>query len=491
MKLTRRTFTRGLTLGALTCTEIVSPAIIGSARAQSISSNRPDIRRGTYLIRNGAVMTVDPSLGTLPKGDVLVREGVIERIGQGIEAPGAEIIDASDMIVMPGLIDTHYHMWSALGRNFPGDNGFSYFPAKNAISPYLSPQDGYNSVMLGLAELANNGVTTVHNWSNNTRSAAHADAELTAHRDSLLRARFAYGHADLLDASKPFAYDDILRTRDKWFGAGSQMDGLVHFAVNLRGMGPSKPETFHEEMQWVLKNGLRVATHAGQSPPNLNNAADFEQRGYLGPNFLFCHYVPGTEADFEVLARTKTPLSFATISEMRLGRAGDYRASLMLMRKAGVMLSLSVDASLIGAPNMFEIMRTTWNLGVPWQGTPSAGQKPIEFAEVIRMATINGAISLGLGDVTGSLTPGKRADIILLRTSDLNMAPLGQIETTIVQSADPSNVDTVMIDGRIVKRAGRLVGYDVAKIVADAKDSARKLRKQAGGVLLQTCPDCG
>lgn len=491
MKLTRRAFTGGLALGALTCTEIVSPAIITAARAQSPTSSRPDIRRGTYLIRNGAVITVDPALGTLPRADVLVRNGVIEKVGQGLEAADAEIIDASEMIVMPGLIDTHYHMWSALGRNFPGDNGFSYFPAKNAISPHISPQDSYNSVMLGLLELANNGITTVHNWSNNTRSTEHADAELTAHRDSLLRARFAYGHADLLDGGKPFAYDDILRTRDKWFGAGSPMDGLVHFAVNLRGLVQSKPEIFHEEMQWALKNGLLVATHAGQSPPNTNDATDFERRGYLGPNFLLCHYVPGTEADFEAMARTKTPLSFATISEMRLGRAGDHRAALMLMRKAGLTLSLSVDASLIGTPNMFEIMRTTWNLGVPWQGTPSAGQKPIEFAEVIRMATINGAIGLGLGDVTGSLTPGKRADIILLRTSDLNMAPLGQIETTVVQSAAPSNVDTVIVDGRIIKRAGRLVGYDVAKVVASAKESARKLRKQAGGVLLQTCPDCG
>ncbi len=491
MKLTRRALTGGLALSALTCTEIVSPAIMKSARAQTPAPSRAAVARGTYLIRNGAVITVDPTLGTLPKGDVLVRNGVIERVGQGLEAADAEIIEAGDMIVMPGLIDTHYHMWSALGRNFPGDNGFSYFPAKNAISPHIAAQDSYNSVMLGLVELANYGVTTVHNWSNNTRSTAHADAELAAHRDSLLRARFAYGHADLLDGGKPFEYADILTTRDKWFGAGSQMDGLVHFAVNLRGLVQSRPEIFHQEMEWALKTGLPIATHAGQSPPNINDATDFEKRGYLGPNFLICHYVPGTEADFEAMARTKTPLSFATISEMRLGRAGDYRSALMLMRKAGLTISLSVDASLIGTPNMFEIMRTTWNLGVPWQGTPSAGQKPVEFAEVIKMATINGAIGLGLGDVTGSLTPGKRADIILLRANDINMAPLGQIETTVVQSASPANVDTVIVDGRIVKRGGRLVGYDVAKIVADAKESARKLRKQAGGVLLQSCPDCG
>ena len=109
----------------------------------------------------------------------------------------------------------------------------------------------------------------------------------------------------------------------------------------------------------------------------------------------------------------------------------------------------------------------------------------------IEMATINGAKALGLGDVTGSITVGKRADLILIRTTDVNIAPLANIETTIVQSATPENVDTVMVDGRIVKRGGRLVGYDVPGIVARAKDSARRIRTKAGGILAPVCDACG
>jgi cytosine/adenosine deaminase-related metal-dependent hydrolase len=132
---------------------------------------------------------------------------------------------------------------------------------------------------------------------------------------------------------------------------------------------------------------------------------------------------------------------------------------------------------------MFENMRVTWNLGIPWKGTDTEHLPPVGFYEVIEMATINGAQALGLGDVTGSLTPGKRADLILIRTTDLNIAPLAQIEATVVMSATPANVDTVMVDGRILKRHGQLLHCDVPGIVERAERSALRIRTAAGGVL--------
>jgi 5-methylthioadenosine/S-adenosylhomocysteine deaminase len=128
-------------------------------------------------------------------------------------------------------------------------------------------------------------------------------------------------------------------------------------------------------------------------------------------------------------------------------------------------------------------MRFTWNMGIPWKGTPSEGLPAVGYREVIEMATLNGAKALGIGDVTGSLTVGKRADIVLIRTNDINVAPMANIETTVVQSATPANVDTVLVDGRIVKRQGKLVAYDVERIVREAKGSALRIRTAAGGVL--------
>jgi 5-methylthioadenosine/S-adenosylhomocysteine deaminase len=472
----RRTFAK--LLGATALSGCGSTGLIARALAQTAP-----VPRGAYLVKNGAVITVDPALGTLPRADVLVRDGRIERIGPELSAPGVEVIDATDMIVMPGFVDTHYHMWSALGRNFIGDGGFGYFPAKNATSTLYSADDFYNSVMLGLVELANAGITTVHNWSHNTRSPAHADAELRAHRDALVRARYSYGHIDLMPRNRPLDFTDIDRVRRQYFASGTAFEGLVHLGVNLRGLSQSEEATYHEDMKQALARALPIAIHAGQAPPNRVDSADYEKRGWLGPNLLICHYLPASEADAEIMARTKTPLSFATHSEFRLGLAGDPRAALLRMRKAGVLVSLSFDATSIAPPNMFETMRFTWNMGIPWRGTPTEGLPAVSFREAIEMATINGAKALGLGDVTGSLTVGKRADLILIRGNDINVAPVANIETTVVQSAMPANVDTVLVDGRIVKRNGKLVAYDVDKVVGDAKASALRIRAAAGGVL--------
>ena len=476
--LTRRTFTNALGTTALGAA--VPSGFIGSARAQGAAS---PVSRGSYLIKNGAVVTVDAGLGTLPRADVLVRDGRIEGVAPDLAAAGAEVIDATDMIVMPGFVDTHYHMWSALGRNFTADNGFSYFPAKNATSKHYSADDFYNSVMLGLVELANAGITTVHNWSHNTRTPAHADAELRAHREAMLRARYAYGHIDQMPRNQVLDFTDIDRVKRDYFAGGSAFEGLVTFGVNLRGLSQSDEPTYHQDMKAAVERGLPVAIHASQSPPNVVDAEDYQKRGWLGPKLLVCHYIPARDIDAEIMARTKTPLSWATHSEFRLGAAGDPRVALLRMRKAGVLVSLSFDATSIAPPNMFETMRFTWNMGIPWRGTPSEGLPAVGFREVIEMATINGAKALGLGAVTGSLAVGKRADIILIRANDINVAPMANIETTVVQSATPANVDTVLADGRIVKRAGRLVAYDVEKVVKEAKASSLRIRTAAGGVL--------
>jgi 5-methylthioadenosine/S-adenosylhomocysteine deaminase len=188
-----------------------------------MSTEKNQISRGNYLIKGGAVITVDPALGTIPKADMLVRDGAIAAVGPELAAKGAEVIDASRMIVMPGLIDSHYHMWSTIGRNFLSDGGFEYYPAKWATAEHYDPDDFYNSVMLGLAELANGGVTTVHNWSHNNRSPKHVDAELKAHRDSLLRARYSMGHVDRLPVDVVNKFEDLDRVQREWFDDQSRL----------------------------------------------------------------------------------------------------------------------------------------------------------------------------------------------------------------------------------------------------------------------------
>ncbi len=468
----RRTLTK--TLGAALAVSATGSAVAVAAE--------PEPQSGRLLIRGGSVVTVDPALGVLPRGDVLVDDGRIVAVGPELTAHGAHVVDATDMIVMPGFVNTHHHMWSALGRNFVAD-GFPYFAAKRATSTLYEPEDFYRSVLLGLAELANAGVTTVHNWCNNTRTPAHADAELQAHRDGLLRARFSYGHVDQMPRDVPVDMTDVDRVRQQHFSDGTAFGGLVHLGVSLRGLSQSTEPAFFADMDAALGRGLPVAIHAGQAPPRTVDAADYERRGWLGPKTLLCHYVTALDSDIEVLLRTRTPLSWAPHSEFRLGTAGDPRATLLRMNALGLPVSLSSDATSIAPSDMFETMRLAWTTGVPWQGTPTAALPEIGFRGVLEMATINGARALGLGEVTGSITVGKRADLVLVRTGDINTAPAGLVETTLVQSATPANVDTVLVDGRVVKRGGQLVGYDVERIVREAKASSLRIRTAAGGIL--------
>jgi cytosine/adenosine deaminase-related metal-dependent hydrolase len=438
--------------------------------------------RGEYLIRGGTVLSMDPVVGILADGDVHVRNGEIVAVGPGLSAPAAEVLAASDMIVMPGLIETHFHMWSAIGRNYVSE-GYEYFPAKWATSAHYQPEDFRASILLGLVECLNAGITTVHNWSHNTRTPAHADAELSAHRDGMLRARYAYGHRDFLPVDEPLSFTDIDRVRDEWFGSGSPFEGVVHLGVNLRGPDLGELDVFHTEMGDVRDRGLPVAIHTVQGGSTAVSAPMLEERGYLGPDFLIAHFLAATQADREAMARTRTPLSYAVHSELRLGDAGDARAALLRMLDAGVTVSLSIDATSIAPINLFEAMNVAWNLGIPWEGSDTAGLPAVTFRRCLEMATINGARALGLESVTGSLTPGKRADILLLRTTDLNIAPVVDVESSVVRSATPANVDTVLVDGRILKRDGRLVAHDVERIVRDATEASDRVRDRAGGPL--------
>lgn len=425
---------------------------------------------------------MDPDLGTQPRADVLIRDGLIEAVGNGLNAEGAEEIDARGMIIMPGLIDSHFHMWSSIGRNFVGD-GFDYFPAKWATSAHFEPEDFYRSVLLGLLECINAGITTVHNWSHNTRTPAHADAELRAHLDGMVRARYAYGHRDLLPGDEELDFTDIDRVRDEWFGSSSPFKGVVHLGVNLRGPDIGEQRVFEAEMALARDRGLPVAIHTVQGATTAVSGPALEELGFLGPDFMIAHFLAATQADLEALARTKTPLSYAVHSELRMGEAGDARAALMHMVNTGITVSLSIDATSIAPVNLFEAMSVAWNMGIPWQGTDTADMPALSVRQCLEMATINGARALGLEAVTGTITPGKRADVILVRASDLNTAPLADVESTLVRSATPANVDTVFIDGRMLKRAGQFTVHDAGRIVHEAEEAALAVRRRAGGRL--------
>jgi 5-methylthioadenosine/S-adenosylhomocysteine deaminase len=430
--------------------------------------------RGEFIVRGGHVLTMDATLGDLATGDVHVRDGVILAVGSNISAPTAQVVDGRDMIVMPGFVDTHWHLWSTSLRLVvrADDPNDGYFPTTLRTGRHFTPQDIYAGVRLGVAEGLLSGITTVHNWSHNTISPAHADTELQALKDIGIRARFSYGTVQGYPPDKPMNLEDLERVR-----TAMPSDGMIHLGACLRtpgvaGQRGSIPvELFRTEFDAIRKMGLPMTIHCG--PKNL--IALMGKNGLLGPDMLLVHPQGMTPEELKMVADSKSPYSIAPVIEMSYSAVRNGQIQYFELEEMGVQLGLSIDASAATNADFFNVMRALmWS---DWQRR-GAPQK-LKPKRLVELATIEGAKLLGIADRTGSLTPGKRADLIMIRSSDINMAPVGDAYYAVLFQAQPSNVDTVMVDGRILVRGGKHTAVDVAKTIQDAAESARAINARA------------
>ncbi len=452
----------------------------GSAAAQTApASNNVDAQlptRGEFIVRGGHVLTMDPVLGDLPVGDIHVRDGAIVAVGTNLTAPVAEVIDGRDMIVLPGFVETHWHLWTTALRMIirADEPKVGYFPLTIRIGALCTPQDAYQSVRLGVAEGLLSGITTVHNWSHNTVTPEHADAEIQALKDTGVRARFSYGTSQGLPLTSPMNVADLARVQRQW----STGDGMLGIGACLRTPGPSPRGEFpmdvlRDEMEGIRKLDLPMTMHGGSK-----NLIDLLAKNkLLGSDLLMVHPQSLTAEERQLVAETKTPYSTAPVIEMSYSAVRSGYIQYAELNQLGVQLGLSIDSSGASASaDFFNVMRALmWS---DWQR--SGAPQKLKPRRLVELATIEGARLMGLADKIGSLTPGKRADIILIRTTDINIAPVGDPYYAIVFSGQPTNVDTVIADGRILCRGGKLTALDVAKTVREASASARAIQERAG-----------
>ncbi len=445
----------------------------GKAQAQSapaaggLPSGLP--AQGEFIVRGGHVLTMDAALGDLPTGDVHVRDGAIIAVGANIAAPGAQVIDGRGMIVMPGFVETHWHLWCTALRMIvrADDPKEGYFPTTIRVGRHCTPQDAAISVRLGVAEGLLSGITTVHDWSHNTVTPEHADAEIQALKDIGIRARFSYGTGQGYASDKPMNLDDLARVQKQW----TSSDGMMSIGACLRtpglpgSRGSIPVDLFRTEFDAIRKLGLPMTIHCG--PKNLIDLMG--KNNLLGPDMLLVHPQGMTAAELKIIGETKTPWSTAPVIEMSYSAVRNGLIQYHELSDMGVQLGLSIDASAATNADFFNVMRALmWS---DWErnGAPQR----LKPRRLVELATIEGAKLLGLADKTGSLTPGKRADLIMIRTGDINMAPVGDPYYAIVFQGQPSNVDTVMVDGRILVRSSKHTAVDVAKTVREAAASAR------------------
>ncbi|HEY3151358.1 MAG TPA: amidohydrolase family protein [Candidatus Binatia bacterium] len=434
--------------------------------------------RGEFVVRNAYVVTMDPKLGDIPVGDVHVRNGALVAVGPTLNAPGAEEIDGRNRIACPGFVDTHFHLWGSFARGIVADGDFDYFPVMSRLGPVMTPEDAYASAKLGIAEAINSGLTTIHDWSHNIISGAYADADLRALRDCGIRARFSYGYSRNLQLKPEQTADlnDIARVKREWFGASN--DGLLTMGFASRGPGDTPPATYRKEWESARALGLPITQHAGRSIAEIKKFRRIEilyKDKLLGPDVQLIHTYNASPEERGMMAETKTHNSIAPYTASRLASGLPYLGDLL---KRGVQCSLSVDTTTVaGNADMFSIMRLMLQLN----HLRSMDVMEVQPRRILELATLDGAKDLGIADRVGSLTPGKRADLILVRTNDLNVAPFGNPALLLVQQAQPYNVDTVVIDGRILKHNGELVAIDADEVVRKAAELFAAARKRAGG----------
>jgi 5-methylthioadenosine/S-adenosylhomocysteine deaminase len=433
------------------------------------------VSTANLLIRGGYVLTMD-SGGDLPGADVHLRDGVIQQIGRSLDVPEAEVIDASGKIVAPGLVDTHWHMWNTLlrgmsdGRPTPdGPDRSGYFATCVGIGRHFQPGDTYAGTRLAAAEAVDAGITTVHDWAHNIRGLEWAEAGLRALGESGLRARFSYGYATGHANDQLMALSDLATIRSAWpsYHAGDR----IHLGMAWRGTGGSNPamrvapELYRAEIAAARELGLPVSVHACGPAGAAGQVRTYADEGLLGPDLQLVHLNNAAETEIALAAEAGTPVSVSPWTELQIGYGQPVTGELLA---AGLPVGLSVDTTMLsGNADLFAVMKVT-------QACVN-GQARHEFAmtasDVLRLATIDGARSLGLDAVTGSLTVGKRADLIVVSPDSPSLGVFTDPARLLVTAATPRDVELVVVDGRILKRDGQLTAVDPQEITRSARAS--------------------
>jgi cytosine/adenosine deaminase-related metal-dependent hydrolase len=424
------------------------------------------------LIQGGLVVTVDPELGDLPDADVLVRDGKIAEVGAHLTAgPGAQVIDARGRVVIPGLVDTHRHVWQgALFGYAPQLSSLGYGPAILAgVSPKYTAEDVYAGTLWGALQALDAGITTVADWAHNLQTPEHADANLRGLQESGIRGYFLYGGpgpaGDDLNPPHPV---DTRRMRDEHFAAG--VNGRLRLGLGLRGPCFTTIERTIEDFAYARELGLPISIHAGLAGTS-DVILEMNRHGLLGPDVNYAHGNQLSDEEFDLVAASRGTVSITPSTDM-LMQFSTFPATGRALER-GIRAGFGVDTVCSAGTDLFSEMRLALAAERSRANADALGRgeavKKVDLhqRDMLRLATIEGAKVWKLGDETGSLTPGKQADIAIIDMRSPHLDGHGDDVAKLVLGAGPADVETVIVGGDIVKANGKLVGERV--------DAAREL----------------
>jgi 5-methylthioadenosine/S-adenosylhomocysteine deaminase len=459
-----------------------------AAMAQDDDAPRESGRPGRrYVIRGGHVMSMDPRVGDFVEADVLVEGKKIAAVGPNLRASGAGVIDARGRIVMPGFVDTHHHQFETALRSFLADGllfndgkphgAINYFEfILGRFAPVYRPWDVYINELFGSLSQIDAGVTTVHDISQIHHSPEHSDAAIKGTADSGRRAAFGYFESAGAVAGNQYPAD-ARRIRRQYFSSDDQlMTMIMGGEIYLPGF----------EAAWQLGRELQIpiAAHIvgsfGMGPTFDALAA----AGQFGPDNLFVHMTGMSDMSWQRVKDAGAGVSLAVPIEMNMRHGLPPILKTLAM---GISPSLSVDVECTLTADMFTQMRTAMALqrGLINEMALETNNAPdlpelLTTRDVLRFATVEGAKDLKLDHKIGTLTPGKEADIILLDAEAINVAPLNVVPGAVVSLMERSNVETVIVAGKVLKWKGRLLDVDLRRLRRQLEVSRDYLFEAAG-----------
>ena len=421
---------------------------------------------GPIVIRGTYAMTMDPATGDLESTDVLVRDGLIERIGRNLPASDATEIDGRNTITMPGFVDTHNHLWFTQMRGaFANTTDTAYFGVSERYGRLYQPADMETGTLLGALEALSAGITTTVDFCDNVRGPDYAERSIGALREAGIRARYVYGPNDDLPPGQTVDLDHLEQLANSWgdFDAG----GRLTLGLGWRGPGAS-PESLavaRTELGAARRLGLPISVHASgvRSVAKLDRMVSGR---FLGRDVQVIHATDATPQHLAALNDAGSSLALTPITEQRVGygltRLADYATA--------ARMGLGIDGNaLAGSADMFAVMR----LFALTESGARRNETAVSPDHLLAAATSAAANAIGMADKVGSLTPGKQADLIVINTQALNLGRFGAgpPHALLAYSAQPANVDTVMVGGRVLKHGGRLLHADIPALLDRAASS--------------------
>lgn len=427
------------------------------------------------LIKGGIVLTQDKELGELPSADVLIEDGTIAAVGPDLAAGDAKVIDAAGDIVIPGFIDTHRHTWETSIRTCAPDFALiTYFSSiLDKFAPHYRPDDVYAANLWGSLECINAGITTLVDWSHIMNTPAHADEAIHGLRDSGIRSVFAYGFPNTSLVDWWFGPDytgsvlssdgaEARRLRKQYFNSD---DGLITMGLATRGTGFCKPDIVRHDWELAKELGINITVHVamdrfGYTKLQVKSLRDMD---LLYPGTTYVHGSHFTDEEWALVRDSGGNVSFAPQIEIQMGHGW---APAVTALEYGVPIGLSSDVATTASADQFTQMHAIFGSerGRKHQEAWDADLDGLEASpglitarQVLEWATLGGAQVAGIADRTGSLTPGKQADVVIIDTKGVNIAPVIDAVGAVVCAADLSNVKTVMVGGTILKQDFRLV----------------------------------